>query len=65
VGGMTALGGALTQLGTSHERVVKYETALKADKFLLSVHGRSSDIADANAILAAATLVGATPSSSA
>lgn len=52
VGGMSALGAALTQTGFSKEGAVKYETALKADKYVLSVHGSVSDVADANAILA-------------
>ena len=54
VGGVSAIGGALTQIGVPKDSAVKYEVALKADKFVLTVHGTSSDIADAQAILASA-----------
>jgi hypothetical protein len=39
VGGMSALGAALTQLGVSKDHVIKYETAIKMDKYVLLVHG--------------------------
>lgn len=51
VGGMSALGAALTQIGFSKEEALRYETAPKADKYVLSVRGSVSDMADANAIL--------------
>jgi hypothetical protein len=51
VGGLTALGAALVQLGLPRDQVIKYETALKADKYLLMVHGSAAEIASARAVL--------------
>lgn len=39
VGGISALVGALTAIGIPKNSVLRYETALKADKFLLIMHG--------------------------
>jgi len=38
-GGLTALGAALYSIGIPKDSVIKYETAVKADKFLVIVHG--------------------------
>lgn len=38
-GGASALVGALTALGIPRNSVLRYETTLKADKFMLAVHG--------------------------
>lgn len=54
VGGLSALAAALVGLGVSKDRAIKYETDLKADRFLVIVHGTEEDIAKAQAILAAA-----------
>lgn len=54
VGGLSALGGALAGLGLAKDKVVKYETDIKADRFLVIVHGGADDIARARALLAAA-----------
>ena len=35
VGGVTALGAALTTIGVPKDEVIKYETAVKADKYVL------------------------------
>lgn len=51
VGGLSALGGALTEIGLSKEHVIKYETALKADKYVLMVHGSAAEVAKAHAVL--------------
>lgn len=53
VGGATAaLFGALTALGVPKNSVLRYETDIKADKFVVVVHG-SSDVAEkARSILA-------------
>lgn len=53
VGGATAIGAALTQIGVSKDQVLKYETALKADKFVLMVHGSAADLAQAESVFAA------------
>jgi hypothetical protein len=39
VGGLSALGAGLYSIGIPKDSVVKYEAALKADKFLLLAHG--------------------------
>jgi hypothetical protein len=51
VGGLSALGGALMQIGVSEDRVIKFETALKVDKYVLMIHGGPEDIATARAVL--------------
>ena len=51
VGGASALVGALTALGIPKNSVLQYETALKADQFMLVVHGDAQDIARAKDIL--------------
>ncbi len=52
VGGLSALGAALTQVGVPKDQVIKYEAALKADKYLLVVHGSAEDQAKAREVLA-------------
>lgn len=51
VGGIGALGAALTSLGVPKNSVVKYETQLKADKYLVIAHGDEDDVAQARVIL--------------
>ena len=53
-GGMTALVGALTAIGVPKDSVLRYETALKADKFLVIVHGGADDIRRAQEVLTTA-----------
>ena len=50
-GGITALGGALASIGIPEDSVVRYETALKADKFILIVHGTFLEVEKAKNIL--------------
>jgi hypothetical protein len=52
VGGLSALGAALYSIGIPKDSVIQYETALKADSFLVMAHGVAADIARAKAILA-------------
>ena len=52
VGGLSALGAALTQIGVPKDQVIKYETALKVDKYILMVHGNEEEKAKARAVLA-------------
>ena len=54
VGGLSALGAGLYSIGIPKDSVVKYESALKADKFLVIAHGNHSDIEKANEILGGA-----------
>jgi uncharacterized membrane protein len=51
VGGLSALGAALYGLGIPKDSVVEYETALKADKFLLMVHGTAQQAAEAKSVI--------------
>ena len=53
VGGLSALGAALFSIGVPKDSVVQYETALKADSFLLMAHGPAAEIDRAKTILAA------------
>ena len=53
-GGFSALVGALTAIGVPKDSVLRYETALKASKFLVTVHGGSEDIRRAHDVLSAA-----------
>ena len=52
VGGVSALGAALTQIGMPKDQVIKYETALKVDKYILMVHGDAEDVVKARTLLA-------------
>jgi uncharacterized membrane protein len=55
-GGISALAGALTAIGIPKDSVLRYETALKANKFILAVHGDAQEIARAQELLGAAGL---------
>ncbi len=51
VGGASAIGAGLFSLGIPKDSILKYETALKNDKFVLIAHGSSNEIARAKDIL--------------
>jgi hypothetical protein len=51
VGGLSALGAAMFSIGVPKDSVIRYETALKADKFLVMVHGTAQETMRARAIL--------------
>ncbi len=51
VGGLSALGGALASIGIPKNSVIKYEMALKADKFLLIAHGTPDEVNRAKSII--------------
>ena len=53
-GGASALFGALSTLGVPKDSVLRYETAIKADKFLVIVHGGGDDILRAHELLVSA-----------
>jgi uncharacterized membrane protein len=53
VGGISALVGALMALGIPKDSVLRYETALKADKFVLVVNGDAQEIEHARKLLTA------------
>jgi uncharacterized membrane protein len=54
VGGIGVLGAALASIGVPKDSVLQYETALKADEFLVTAHGSDQELARARTILAAA-----------
>jgi hypothetical protein len=51
VGGLSALGGALASIGIPKNSIIKYETALKAHKFILIAHGTLQEVEKARDIL--------------
>jgi hypothetical protein len=55
VGGVSALGAGLVSNGIPKDSVLKYELALKTDKFLLIAHGTPEAVDKAKGIIAEAT----------
>jgi hypothetical protein len=53
-GGLSALGAALYSIGVPKDSVIEYESALKADAFLVMAHGSEAEMARAKAILGTA-----------
>jgi hypothetical protein len=51
VGSLSALVAAMMQVGVSREQAVRYETALKVDKYVLLIHGTAAEAAQARALL--------------
>ena len=51
IGGLSALGAGLFSLGIPKDSVVKYETSIKAGKFLLIAHGTADEVQKAREIL--------------
>jgi len=51
VGVLGALGAGLFSIGIPKDSVVKYETALKSDQFLVIVHGTAAEVATAKKII--------------
>ena len=51
VGSLSALGAALYGSGIPKDSVIAYETAIKADSFLVTAHGPDEEVARAKAIL--------------
>jgi uncharacterized membrane protein len=52
VGGVSALGAGLVSIGIPKDSVLKYEVALKTDKYLLVVHGTEDAVNDAKNVIA-------------
>ncbi len=52
VGGVSAIGAALVSIGIPKDSVVKYEVALKTDKYMLIDHGTADAVARAKDIIA-------------
>ncbi|ESQ82293.1 hypothetical protein AEAC466_18270 [Asticcacaulis sp. AC466] len=55
VGGISALTAALVSLSIPKDSVIRYEEAIKADKFLVMAHGSAEDMRRAKSILANAS----------
>ena len=51
VGGLSAIGAGLYSIGIPKDSVLRYETALKSDKFLLLAHGTADEVSKARDIL--------------
>jgi uncharacterized membrane protein len=51
VGGVSAVGAGLVSIGIPKDSVVKYDTALKTDKYMLVVHGTPDEVAKAKDII--------------
>ena len=52
VGGLSALGAALTRLGVPADAQIKYETALQVDQYVLVVHSSLEEVARVRELLA-------------
>jgi len=53
VGGLSALGAGLYSLGIPRDNILKYETSVKAGKFILIAHGTAEEVEKARGILQA------------
>ena len=51
VGGLSAVGAALYGMGIPKNSILKYETSLKSDKFLLVAHGTGEEVEKAKTVL--------------
>ena len=51
VGGISAVGAGLVSIGVPKDSVLKYDVALKTDKFLLVIHGKPEAVAKAKDII--------------
>jgi len=64
IGGLSVIGAGLYSLGIPKNTVIRYESALKADKFLVAVHGTSEEVERARDILSTVGAADITLSSS-
>ena len=51
VGGVSAVGAGLVSIGIPKDSVLKYDVALKTDKFVLIVHGTQDEVTKAKDII--------------
>jgi hypothetical protein len=51
VGGLSALGAGLASMGIPENSILKYETALKTDKFVVIAHGTAAEVTSARDII--------------
>ena len=52
VGGLSAIGAAMSRIGVDKNDIIQYESALKVNKYLLIVHGTAGEISKAQFIYA-------------
>jgi hypothetical protein len=52
VGGVSAVGAGLVSIGIPKDSVLKYDVALKTDKYVLIVHGTQDEVSKAKDIIA-------------
>jgi hypothetical protein len=52
VGGVSAVGAGLASIGIPKDSILKYDVALKTNKFLLVVHGTADEVLRAKDIIA-------------
>ncbi len=55
VGGVSALGAGLASMGIPKNSILKYETALKTDKFMVIAHGTREEVEKARGIISSTT----------
>jgi len=51
IGGLTAIGAGLYSLGIPEDSILRYETAIKTDKFVLVAHGTQEEMTQAREII--------------
>jgi len=51
MGGLSALGAGLFSIGIPKDSIIKYEAAIKSDKYLVIAHGTADEVAKAKEIL--------------
>jgi hypothetical protein len=51
VGGLGVLGAGLYSIGIPKDSIVKYETAIRSDQFVLIAHGTAAEVAKARDII--------------
>lgn len=51
VGGVSALGAGLASMGIPENSILKYETALKTDKYVVIAHGTATEVEQARDII--------------
>ncbi|MFZ0888129.1 MAG: general stress protein [Candidatus Binataceae bacterium] len=51
VGGLSAVGAGLYSIGIPKDSILKYESALKSDKFILLAHGTAAEVSKAKDII--------------
>jgi hypothetical protein len=52
-GGLSAIGAALVSIGIPKDSVIRYEAAIKQDRFLVMVHGTPDELSRAQVVLGA------------